>query len=93
MSKVSKKLEKVRTRALIKASVLNEGDFSSTSFISGFDCGLEATTKVLIDKRNKYKSWLKQEEVCKLGKIANFEIITSYKVYIQVIEEILKDLK
>ena len=93
MSKVYKKLEKIRTRALIKASVLNEGDFSSTSFISGFDCGIEAVIKVLKDKRNKYNSWLREEETNKLTKIANFTRTVSYVAHIKMIDELLKDLE
>lgn len=93
MIKVIKKLEKRRTRALIKASVINEGDFSSTSFISGFDCGVESIIEVLKDKRNKYNSWLKEEETPKLGKTANFQKTLSYKAYIRIIDELLKDLK
>lgn len=93
MSKVVKKLEKIRTRALIKASVLNEGDFSSTSFISGFDIGIESVIKVLKDKRNKYNSWLKEEETPKLRKTANFARTLSYSAHIKMIDELLKDLE
>lgn len=93
MSKVYKKLEKHRTRALIKASVVNEGDFSSTSFISGFDCSREAIIKVLLDKRNKYNSWLKEESTPKLTKTFNLARILSYVAHIQMIDELLKDLK
>jgi hypothetical protein len=93
MSKVRKKLDSCRTKDLVKASALHDGDFSSTGFIAGFDCGVEAIVKVLLDKRNKYNSWLRVEEVCKLGKTANFERTVSYRAHIQIIDELLKDLK
>jgi hypothetical protein len=91
--RVRKKLEKLRTKALIKTSVKHEGDFSSTSFIEGFDFGTESIVEVLKDKRNKYNAWLAQEQNFKLSKTANFERTTSYKAYIQIIDELLKDLK
>lgn len=90
---MKKKLEKGRTKGLIKASVNHEGDFSSTSFIEGFDCSLLSTIEVLKDKRNKYNSWLADETKRKLGKTANFERVVTYKAYIQVIDELIKDLE
>lgn len=90
---MKKKLEKGRTKGLIKASVNHEGDFSSTSFIEGFDCGIEATVELLKDKRNKYNSWLSDETKRKLGKTANFERVVTYKAYIEMIDELIKDLK
>lgn len=93
MGKVVRKLERLRTKALVKASVTYEGDFSSTSFIKGFDCGLESITGVLKDKKNKYNSWLKQEETAKLTKVVNLQKTLSYKNKIEIIDELLKDLR
>lgn len=93
MNKVRKKLDTCRTKDLVKASALHDGDFSSTGFIAGFDCGIEAVIKVLLDKRNKYNSWLRVEETCKLGKTANFARTVSYGAQVQMIDELLKDLK
>lgn len=93
MSKVRKKLDISRTKDLVKMSALHDGDFSSTGFITGFDCGTEAIVKVLRDKRNKYNSWLKEERVPKLGRTASLGKILSYVAHIQMIDELLKDLK
>ena len=93
MGKIKRKLDKKRTRGLIQASIRHEGDFSSSSFIEGFDFGIDAIVVVLKDKRNKYNAWLAQERVHKLGKTANFERIVSYTAHIEMIDELLKDLK
>lgn len=90
---MKKKLEKGRTKGLIKASVNHEGDFSSTSFIEGFDCGILSTIEVLKDKRNKYNSWLSDETKRKLGKTVNIVRVATYKSYIQMIDELIKDLE
>lgn len=93
MSKVSRKIDNYKTKDLVKFSASYDGDFSSDGFISGFDCGVEAIVKVLLDKRNKYNSWLKEEKTPKIGKTFNLGRILSYVAHIQMIDELLKDLK
>lgn len=63
------------------------------AFMDGFSAKQKQTDKILLDTLNKYRSYLSNEETPKLAKTANFERITSYKAYIEVIQEIMKKLK
>ncbi len=61
-------------------------------FINGFAARKEIEQKVIMDNLNKYRSWLSQEETPKLDKTANYERITSYRAYIEVLEELKNKL-
>lgn len=93
MAGVRKRLQKEKTKGIVKASIQSDGEFSTDSFVKGFDCGITTSIKVLKDKLNKYKSWLQDETKVKLSKTANFEKIVSYKAYIKILEELIKDIE
>ena len=63
------------------------------SFNQGKLKAKEDFIKILKDTRNKYNSWLSNEQIPKLGKTANFERTVSYKAYIEIIDELLNKIK
>lgn len=93
MGTVKNKLEKERTKGIIKASIQSEGEFSTDSFVKGFDFGINTSLKILKDKLNAYKAWLQDETKVKLGKTANLERTVSYRAYIKILEELIKDFE
>jgi len=70
-----------------------ENEYAKEAFISGFSARKEIEQRIIADMSNKYKSKLSQEETPKLDKTANYERITSYRAYIEVLEEIKNKLK
>jgi|GEM_PF-5364486 len=70
-----------------------ENEYAKEAFISGFSARKEIEQRILKDLKNKYNSWLRNEQTSKLDKTANYERITSYRAYIKVIEEIKNKLK
>jgi len=62
-------------------------------FLAGFSARKEIEQRILTDTLNKYRSWLAEEQIPKLDKTANFEITTSYKAYIHILEELKNKLK
>ncbi len=70
-----------------------ENEYAKESFILGFSRRKEIEQKIIADMSNKYKSWLSEEQTPKLDKTANYERLTSYRAYIEVLEEIKNKLK
>lgn len=93
MAGIKKILEVERAKSLIKSRIKTEDDFSADSFCKGFDSGIEATLRVLKDKRNKYASWLAIEETPKLGKTVNYKRTITYRAYVDIINELINDFE
>lgn len=87
------KLEKERTKGIVKFCIKSENNFSVESFVNGFDFGINTSLKILKDKRNKYKAWLSEEIKVKLSKTANVEKISAYRNYIWILNELIKDFE
>ena len=63
------------------------------SFVEGFLCREKEVKKIILDKLNKYRSWLSTEQRQKLGKVIDKDKIESLKLQIGVLIEIQNKLK
>lgn len=85
---------------LSSSYIISYGDLNNNAekqikeaFTEGFRVNKKVTNQIVLDSLNKYRSWLSNEQIPKLGRTANFEKEVYYKACIEILSELQNKLK
>lgn len=68
-------------------------NITAFDFIQGFRANKKLTEKTIRDTLNKYRSWLSNEQIPKLGKVLDKDRIEALKLQLAVLIELQNKLK